>query len=155
LKIHANSNEDAFNWLARTFDGIDMSLRTCSIVNCDVLVKFQNINGKRFVIEKPEGYYRTSHEEVAIGLYKLTETLKRDYERCLYNVKRSPFLHEKIEKEYYLDYLNASREGARCIKTWLINLLKEIPFSASRNLTVNNDEYLYSSYGCLIWLRNL
>jgi hypothetical protein len=127
FEIHAASHQEAFNWVVRIFSGIDMEKSSGLIVDCDALKKFQNINGKRFAIEKPEGYYRASPEEVAIGLYKLIEALKEDYAQFLRNVKLYTTLSEQFGEKIHRENLSAAKEGARLAKVWLDNLLKEFP----------------------------
>jgi hypothetical protein len=115
------------------FDGVDIKTNAV-ITDCDQMKKYETIKGKRFAIEKPEGYYRASAEEVAISLYKLIETLSKDYVQFLRNVKLYTELSEQFGEEIHFKNLNAAKQGARLIKAWLNNLLKDFPSHCNNEL---------------------
>jgi hypothetical protein len=133
FEIHAADYQEAFNWVMRMFNGIDMETSVGSIVDCDSIKKHQNVNGKRITIEKPEGYYRASPEEVAISLYKLIEALNDDYVKALDQVDRNAILYENFETDSHLNDLNEAKECARRAKAWLDNLLKDFPSQCNKD----------------------
>jgi hypothetical protein len=132
FEIHAADYQEAFNWVMHMFDGIDLNASAGSIIDCDSLKKYQNVNRKRFTIEKPEGYYRASPEEVAIGLFKLIEAINGDYVEFLRYVKRYTTMYQNFKTDFNLEHLNAAEEGAQRAKVWLDNLLKDFPSQCSK-----------------------
>lgn len=131
FEIHAANYQEALDWVTHMFDGIDMEMCADSIIDCDAIKKYHRINGKQFIIEKPEGYYRSSPEEVAVSLCNLVEALSDDYAKISDQVKCCAILYENFETDSHLKDLNEAKEGSVRIKTWLVNLLNEFPIQCN------------------------
>jgi hypothetical protein len=132
FEIHAADYQEAYNMVMRMFDGIDMDVSLGTIIDCDTMKKYHNVNGEAFVIEKPEGYYRASPEEVAISMFKLIKELNQDYTQFLRHVNRGEEMYRKFKIDSDLAHLNEAEEGARRAKAWLGNLLKDFPSQCSK-----------------------
>jgi hypothetical protein len=136
FNIHASDLQEASNWVARVFPGIDVRLKSdrlykvgCSdpvhIFDCDVLKKYGFVDGERVPVETPEGYYRRSSKEIAEGLFRLITMINKDYTECLNIAEYSSQMYEKFGIEHYRKRANVALGAAKLAVVWLDNLTKE------------------------------
>jgi hypothetical protein len=136
FNIHAADLEDATNWVARVFPGIDVHHKSdrdykvgCAdpvhIIDCDVLKKYAFVDGKRVAIDAPEGSLRRTPKEIARGLFRVITTINKDYTECLRIAEYSSRMYEKFKLEHYRDRANVAKGAAQLAAAWIANLMKE------------------------------
>jgi hypothetical protein len=136
FNIHASDLEDATNWVVRAFPGIDVHRKSdrdykvgCAdpvhVIDCDVLKKYEFVDGKRVPIETPEGSLRRTPKEIARGLFRVITTINKDYTECLRIADYSSRMYEKFKLEHYRERATTAKKAAQLASPWIANLMTE------------------------------
>jgi hypothetical protein len=136
FNIHASDLDEATNWVARIFPGIDVHQKSdrnykvgCAdpvhIIDCDAIKKYGFVDGKRVPIKTPEGYYRRTPKEIARGLFRIISTINKDYTECLRIADYSSRMYEKFKLDHYRDRAAVAKKAAQLASPWIANLMTE------------------------------
>jgi hypothetical protein len=149
FKIHASDYQAAEDWVQKVF-GLEVQkversykvgmIGNVQIIDCDTFKKCEFRNGKRVLVEKPEGASRISSHEAHKELVRICKKIIQQLERSIENKK-----HWEVEKrrgvmktEICERRILEEEEIIKRSTTWMQNLLNEI-----NKIKVENEDYKY------------
>jgi hypothetical protein len=125
FNIHVPDYQAAQDWVARVFPGIDIHDGSVHIIDRDSIKKHKLVDGKRILVETPEGYSRRTPKDVASSLFKLISMINKDYIECVNIAEHSLRRYKQFKIQSCHDRAIAAKEASKLASTWMTNVMKE------------------------------
>ena len=135
--LHVANAQEAFAWVARVFEGIDLrqtpaSLRprvgnpdTVSVTDCDLYRNRTRIQGRFRTVETPEGHFRKSEAEVVSNLHKVFKNIQSERKRFVESFAWMKTCYERDGVEWVYDRVVLIQKMHALAERWEANVWQE------------------------------
>lgn len=141
LYLHVATREEAFAWVARVFEGIDIkqapyvprqvgTRNMVNVVDCDAYSK-RTLNPRRPVkVETPEGFFRKTSEDMLQHMSRCYENLKAERVRLFHSFRSLKVTYERDGLESVYERLALIQQmHARALR-WEESMRRELQLLA-------------------------
>ncbi len=140
--LHADSAREALDWVARTFEGIDIqptlhrwvnpsvqprvgNSDPVVVIDCDHFRNRSRVGGRFVLKETPPGHFRRSEAEVTADLLKIFKNLQEEHLRLMGSFAGLKTAYEREPVAWYLTRLDELKQAADNALRWQANLWPE------------------------------